>query len=246
MSIVMMIVGLLTGGVLTGKSLIRAAQLRGITNEYNQYNIALGTFMDKYHAMPGDMTDASLYWGTDPDGCPTHTNRVFKKQTCNGDGSGRIDVGNGEIFRAWQHLTDAGLISGQYTGVVGPGWIIDHDIGINSPGSKLPGGGWGIDYVTLWAAGDVNWFPIERTGHIFFFGAPIGPERSLASIVTTEEAANLDTKMEDGKPGKGKVRSWRPGGNVNASCTNNTDPTIADYDFTNTDTACTFLMEAVY
>ena len=43
LSIVLVILGLLTGGILAGQSLIRAAELRAVTTEYQRYTAATNT-----------------------------------------------------------------------------------------------------------------------------------------------------------------------------------------------------------
>ena len=43
LSIVLVILGLLTGGILTGQSLIRAAELRSVTSQMQQYRVAVYT-----------------------------------------------------------------------------------------------------------------------------------------------------------------------------------------------------------
>ena len=58
LSIVLVILGLLIGGILTGQSLIRAAELRSVTTQYQGYVTAVNTFRDKYFALPGDMPNA--------------------------------------------------------------------------------------------------------------------------------------------------------------------------------------------
>lgn len=54
LSIVLVILGLLVGGVLTGQSLIRASELRKFMNTMERYKAATYTFRDKYFALPGD------------------------------------------------------------------------------------------------------------------------------------------------------------------------------------------------
>ena len=63
LSIVLVILGLLVGGILSGQSLIRAAQLRSVTADYTRFVTAVNTFRDKYFALPGDMTNAQSVWG---------------------------------------------------------------------------------------------------------------------------------------------------------------------------------------
>ena len=61
LSIVLVILGLLVGGVLSGQSLIRAAELRSVTTEYSRYTTAISSFRDKYFALPGDMSNATSF-----------------------------------------------------------------------------------------------------------------------------------------------------------------------------------------
>jgi hypothetical protein len=63
LSVVWVNLGLLTGGILTAQSLIRAAELRSITTDYNRFITASQTFRDKYFALPGDMRNATRFWG---------------------------------------------------------------------------------------------------------------------------------------------------------------------------------------
>ncbi|MBY6117485.1 prepilin-type N-terminal cleavage/methylation domain-containing protein [Mameliella alba] len=64
LSIVLVILGLLIGGVLTGQNLIRAAELRSVMTEFKTYQTAVMTFRDKYFALPRDMTNATdFFWG---------------------------------------------------------------------------------------------------------------------------------------------------------------------------------------
>lgn len=120
LSIVLVIVGLLVGGVLAGKSLIRAAELRSVSTDYERYRTATSAFRDKYFGLPGDITNASSFWGAAVS-CPgDFTTPSTNAQTCNGDGDATIEyfgvTTSHEHMRAWQHLANAGLIQGLYTG----------------------------------------------------------------------------------------------------------------------------------
>src|ERR1700712_5143764 len=81
LSIVLVILGLLVGGVLSGQSLIRAAELRSVTTEYQRYTTAVGTFRDKYFALPGDMNNAASFGWKDGAG----------SSVANGDGNGQVN-----------------------------------------------------------------------------------------------------------------------------------------------------------
>ena len=121
LSIVLVILGLLTGGILAGQNLIRAAELRSVTTQMTQYRTAFYTFRDKYFAIPGDMRNAIDFWGAqdgaDGVGLDCFNDPSSTQATCNGDGDGDIQLyPMTETYRAWQHLANAGLIEGTYTG----------------------------------------------------------------------------------------------------------------------------------
>lgn len=55
LSIVLVIIGLIVGGILIGRDMIRAAEIRSLISEKNQYIVATNNFRNKYNAMPGDI-----------------------------------------------------------------------------------------------------------------------------------------------------------------------------------------------
>jgi prepilin-type N-terminal cleavage/methylation domain-containing protein len=237
LSIVLVILGLLIGGILSGQSLIRAAELRSVSTEATRYITAVQTFRDKYFALPGDMTNATAFWNTDPGGCPvTPTNTVTKTQTCNGDGDGRITEGtNAEPFRFWQHLANAGLIEGSYTGIYGPGGAYDSFPGLNVPPSKLGNGMWSIRYITLPTSltgpGRFN----GTYGNTLQMGAKVNASWNDSALLKAEELWNIDTKMDDGKPGTGRVI-----GLAHSDCggTSNPNNHAADYALSESGKGC--------
>ena len=60
-SIVLVIIGLIVGGVLVGRDLIRSAELQTIITDKNKYITAVNTFRTKYNELPGDMKTATTY-----------------------------------------------------------------------------------------------------------------------------------------------------------------------------------------
>ena len=61
LSIVIVIIGLIAGGILVGKDMIRAAEIRAIATELQHYRAAVKTFEATYDALPGDMTNATEF-----------------------------------------------------------------------------------------------------------------------------------------------------------------------------------------
>src|SRR3984885_3925644 len=58
LSIVLVIIGLIVGGVLVGQDLIKAAEIRATVSQIEKYNTAANTFQTKYNALPGDVPAA--------------------------------------------------------------------------------------------------------------------------------------------------------------------------------------------
>jgi prepilin-type N-terminal cleavage/methylation domain-containing protein len=118
MSIVLVIIGLLVGGVLVGQTLILSAQIKAFGSTVAQLDTAVNTFRGKYDCLPGDCANATTFFGggcTMPwDGTISHIG------TCNGNGDGDIyslapgnDAPNGGQENAYffQQLVLAGLIA---------------------------------------------------------------------------------------------------------------------------------------
>ena len=54
LAIVLVIIGLLVGGILTGQSLIKSVSLKQQIREWSQLEIAINTYKTKYERLPGD------------------------------------------------------------------------------------------------------------------------------------------------------------------------------------------------
>ena len=129
LSIVLVIIGLIIGGVLTGQSLMRAAETRRIIADSQAYISAAQTFKDQYFYWPGDIKNASDFW-FDATTCPTGSVTAG----CNGDGRIEYVAGSGsEAKRVWQHMyladmtTDFHDGTGQNEGHIdGSHWYISY------------------------------------------------------------------------------------------------------------------------
>lgn len=213
LSITLVILGLLIGGILAGQSLVRAAELRAIPTEYRRYITASHTFRDKYFAYPGDFRDATKFWGfagtANAPGCISNSgiSTITTGGTCDGNGDAkltRVAAGNtsSEIFQFWRHLALAGLIEGTYSGISGAA-VSGYEVSIseNTPASRLANGGWSLQYLET---GSVNYVYNINYQNAFYFGGS-AVNLTTTPILTAEEAWNIDTKLDDGRPGRGKV-----------------------------------------
>jgi prepilin-type N-terminal cleavage/methylation domain-containing protein len=114
LSIVLVIIGLIIGGVLTGQQIIQNARITNAVQSIQAYQGQLQTYAQNYGALPGDDPSASA--------------RFPNAKTANGGGNGTIGTGDsfatfsaaegegaGESRLVWAHLRAAELVKNQVT-----------------------------------------------------------------------------------------------------------------------------------
>ena len=192
LSIVIVIISILTGGVFVFRSWQRSSQLKAIITEFYNYREAVTQFQETYGQLPGDLTTASSFWPT----CASPAT------LCNGNGDGLITVGGGttqdESIRAWQMLYLAGFISQSMSGVHTTSG--QNDIGVNVPASKLVGAGWYFDKnLPSTGGGGV-------TTNFIVIGGFTSGYVNVGRVLTPIQALSIDTKIDDGRAISGVVR----------------------------------------
>lgn len=243
LSIVLVILGLLTGGILAGQSLIRGAELRAVVSEYQRYLSATQSFRDKYMAIPGDMTNATSFWGKDNTNCSGNTGTAATPGTCNGNGDGTVTLTGTagaptEGVQFWKQLALAGLVEGTYTGIIGSGSTFHLIPGTNVPASRVTNSGWMVNNWNAIGISDTEAFGGFDYGNHYGFGGTRVNSTTTGQILKPEEAWSIDTKLDDGKPSYGRViaRYW------NNACatgsTNSSDLAPAVYNLTNSSPLC--------
>jgi prepilin-type N-terminal cleavage/methylation domain-containing protein len=221
LSIVLVIIGLLVGGVLAGKSLIRSAELRSVTTEADKLMTAIGIFRNQYRYLPGDILNASNHW-------PGETN---------GNGNGIIEAFERALI--WRHLYLGGYLPIPFTGIAG---TIVPDV--NFPGTKIKNTAFFLMYHITGTLGGSSYLSLYPAAHYMLVGRAVMASVN-SSFLTPTDALYVDTKADDGKPGLGKwIASGTPAtpyGSAN-SCTlasSNTDYT-SDYKLTQDTISCHF------
>src|SRR4030095_6337542 len=105
-SIVLVISGLIIQMVVKGQELIHNARVHDIITQQTESEQAFLAFQDRFRAVPGDYPSASTNLNCAPTPC------------LDGNGNGRIEPGTGgaihEDILAWQHLSAAGFVKGDY------------------------------------------------------------------------------------------------------------------------------------
>lgn len=248
LSVVLVIIGLMAGGVMMGRGLIRSAELNAVVTEYQTYSTAVKQFREKYGALPGDMPNAREVWGDAGVGCTQPLGPVFRTGTCDGNGDGTINQsGTGqkmtaEAPRGWQQLALAGLIEGKYTGMLTGVWSNSYAEGLSLPFSKFTKATWNLTYGDLSNYSSNYFFRKNYTNNLIFSSISADMYHQLASpVISTAEAKNIDEKLDDGRPGRGKVVAL----GINKCVFNSSNDTSFDVDYalTNKDIVCGLLFD---
>ena len=199
LSIVLVIIGLIIGGITVGQEMIRSAELNSVISDVNKYKVAVNTFKLKYNAIPGDMDNATAFWGAahaTPTTCRTTVGTGT--QTCNGDGDIKIHtVDSGttyhERFRFWQQLSISGLISGTFTGIAGSGSQTHALVGINIPETRIVGVGISAQWGDTYDVSDTNWFPGSYSNYFYLGSEPATPQNNFSKAMSPAEIFNIDS-----------------------------------------------------
>lgn len=198
--------------------------------------------------------------------------------TCNGDGNGQILNGNSaETYLFWQHLYLAKMYSGpsqDCTATNGgnppsctalSGYSAYSVIGFNVPVGSIKGSGFTPGWVG--APSGIQLFDYYQVttdstptittnyGNVLFFGASgqlvsgsTDYNTTWDPILQADQAAAIDSKMDDGNPASGKVRAFIPGAGTAPNCTiasNSSTPALlastSTYNVKNSTLACSLL-----
>ncbi|OWY73147.1 hypothetical protein B7486_02010 [cyanobacterium TDX16] len=193
LSIVLIVVSVISGGILVGHELVLVAELRSQARDIEQYNAAANAFRLKYGCLPGDCADAiSIGFGT-----------------FSGNGNGRFDGGpayllgvvdGDESRNFWYHLSRAEMIEGSYP--------VGGVPAVNSPPLKM----YNVNprqserRAGLWIASTVHPFDDGAARDSVWLLSAYPTLSAATGTILPADAYRLDAKIDDGLPVAGNVR----------------------------------------
>jgi len=111
MSIVLVIIGLIVGGVMAGKHLIASSKVSSQVGQMQGLASAYSIFGNAYNAVPGDMANATYYWpGQATNG---NGNHILENSSGSNVSTGSY---NGELPQFFRHLSLSGIVKEKYDG----------------------------------------------------------------------------------------------------------------------------------
>ena len=114
-AIVIIIIGLLTGGVLKGLDLLEDARLQKTSDQIRSLQSAWFNYINRYRQIPGDDSQATVFLSAD---------------ATNGDGGGTLS--DTEKPNVWQHLHLAGIVQGSGTNAATTPWGNSYEFSYDS------------------------------------------------------------------------------------------------------------------
>lgn len=103
-TIVLVIISLLVGGVLVGIEMINQAKIKSVVNELSRATAAYLSYQDRYRAIPGDDPNAATRWASW--GTPAGNGNGFV------GGAYGSNTPTDESRKYWWHLRAAGFVPG--------------------------------------------------------------------------------------------------------------------------------------
>jgi prepilin-type N-terminal cleavage/methylation domain-containing protein len=246
LSIVLVIIGLLVGGLAGLRSYTRNAQLTTVMNESKILISAYNQFQTRYNAPPGDFCSGTC--GTEASDQPSAVWPTAPNNARNGDGNGLIRAASTafpkERYYAFRHLALGGFIQGRYTGVANAGG--GATIGENVQGSSMDKVAFLFDHPD-----ETSGFVVHATvaNALYFDGMYpnilriAGLNDNATSIpdvpfLTGKQALQIDEKFDDGTPGKGSIVTPKSSGLANCA---SSDVTASATYVTTSDTKTCYL-----
>ncbi len=226
LSIVLVIIGLIVGGVLVGQDLIKAAEVRAQISQIERYNTAVNTFRGKYGALPGDMNAQTAnqfgFSARGPNRGEGDGNGILEgvDDPCGDPCAIGIRVVAGETAMFWVDLSSANglnvnLVDGTFntaSSTAQPAGIVTSTstpgIAAYMPLAKLghsnyvyvySGGFWNG---STWVTNGINYFGLSAFTDL---NAASGQGFDPVLSVTVTQAYAIDKKMDDGMPQTGGV-----------------------------------------
>lgn len=231
LSIVLMVIGLIVGGVLVGRDLIHAAEIRKTISQYEQFNTAVNAFRGKYNCLPGDCVNADQFGMGDAcltlgfaDGTCTNGNGDGMIGSCNYDVACSASVSLREYTNFWHHLSVAGFIphpiriydswplgDAAVAGIATPPAVLKA-IKTTVVGGRTFISGWAVKADSRYSQNALSWVPDGDTlpAHILIMGANGTPDaiNGNAGNYAIQDIYAIDQKTDDGLPASGKARGW--------------------------------------
>ena len=178
LSVVLVIIAILIGGVLGGRSLLQSSRNLTVISDLQKYTAATNSYFTKYGYWPGDDAEATSKWSGTTNG--------------NGDGALGASASDQEFMYFWQDLYEAKFVEAKFTGAWG-----------SVPRPSIP-----ESYLTHhYSNAATQAFYITGRNPATNSAVGSTAEANFTPIMPIRSAFAIDKKLDDGAAGTGIIRS---------------------------------------
>ena len=215
LSIVLVIIGLLIGGILAAQSMIGSTKIQSQARQIQQYDIAMQNFQTNYNSIAGDSNLFNSAGNSTNTGCPySKGDGIVDSCSSSGTQNDVFDSTETESANVWLDLQNSGHLKDNTTYIAytvantNPNLIAAKAI----PASKIGTKGSGIiltnEISSMYAFAGQGYYLLAN----FSYGG-IGHQLNLGSAstdpitfaLTGAEALAIDSKMDDGVGHTGNI-----------------------------------------
>ena len=225
LSIVLVIIGLLIGGILVAQSLIDSTKIQSFARAIGQYDAAVGTFKDRFGDLPGDSDLFNPGGGaTDPDG-----DGIIEGDASAGD-QAAVAVHAEETALFWQNLSRTGL-KNEEGGDYGTSYVAGTDVPRSPVGSSTTG---------IFVVGHTDMPVLEdfaATANVYVAMDCSGMSSSTLACdsgISGPDGLAIDTKLDDGSGTAGNIGTFDAAADAIVDWGDVVDATETAYDPTTT------------
>lgn len=176
LAIVLVIIGLLLGGVLRGQELINSARVKNLTRDFQNVQVYIYGYQDRFRALPGDDAIAATHiaGATNPAAANANNGLI--------NGAWDSTTQTDESYLFWQHVRLAGL----------------------APGSTVLGAAEYEPRNAN--SGRIGIQSIGAAGNFVTITGMQGSYAVCSELILGRDALQLDTTLDDGNSATGNVR----------------------------------------
>ncbi|MGE0754096.1 MAG: type II secretion system protein [Alphaproteobacteria bacterium] len=231
-SIVLVILGLIVGGILMGQTLIESAEIRKVIKQREEFETGATSFRLKYNCLPGDCREAfTLGLASAVNGSGTYG------QAGNGNGVIGDAADTYEATAFWYHLSEAKMIGWSHpTGLIPlpteTCTLVTPCLARQYTSFSGERAGWWVHSTYSGVFITNNTLPVGAGNYLWIAGSTGQGAVEGAAVFSQLEAYRLDTKIDDGRPLNGIVLA---AGDVPDAVYGPTNATIG---ITDSDNAC--------
>lgn len=225
LSMVLVIIALVVGGVLVGRDLIYTAEMNQAIKQISMLNTQVLAFKLKYNCLPGDCANATDFFPAHSACNPTYVDPgdpyIPEGQICNGNGNGNIQLWE-EQRLFWQTMNNLGFP--KFRPIMHQNFVHGPTFPFNKPFTDRTMIAIAQDLVEYQLIGfpqapDLPPNYMIAQGRWWVIGVQDYWATNAAIGVSAHDTRYIDMKIDDGKPYTGSVIGSVAGGGVSGCVT---------------------------